>query len=456
MTESFIAFFRILLLLGIEGAVVSAFLLPAGSWLLPTTLALPTAAFINVLLVFAFTVVGMSLSPVSLTFAHLLVTIITFLLLVKKSDWLMDLDRTKYALSRRGFAVVIASLVLLGLNVLYSASHAVVLPSIQYDSATNWTMRSRISYEDRSIAFDESEVRGMAKPQYPFLFHALQITANQGQREWNDTVANIILYLLSLSTFTALFLLTRRLCGTAQAAATIAAILGIPLLGLHLAQGYGDVNLAQYLLLSLATFALWLDAPHGRGWKWLLLSGVFTAACVWTKSEGLVFGLATWIFVLALIVVRSRSLLYQTKWPAITAVTLAAPWPIFAWAKGLSLTPHSSDTMIGLRTEGIAEAFYGLFSRGSFGIGWYAAVLLVPVLIVAFHRRDRTVRRRLSPALLLGIIVTLQVLFIYLATPNVRFLLNAESYYRQMMIPLAMLLLAASLCIDTKNVAASA
>jgi hypothetical protein len=41
-------------------------------------------------------------------------------------------------------------------------------------------------------------------------------------------------------------------------------------------------------------------------------------------------------------------------------------------------------------------------------------------------------------------------LFIYLMTPNVRFLLNAESYYRQMMIPAAMIFLALGLILKKK------
>lgn len=450
--DSFFAFLRITILLLIEGAAIAVFMLPSGSWLLPVALGLPVAAFVNVLVVFLLTILGIPLSQITLLGVHLLLTAGIIILVVRKDRWVMDVDRTKEKVMPRMQKMLFgASLLLIAINLVYSFSHAVLLPTVQYDSATNWTMRSQISFYDRSIAFDPTEIRGMAKPQYPFLFHALQITANQGQDAWNDTAANAILYILSLGTFGALFLMIKRLRGGTHAAATVAAIVSIPLFGLHLAQGYGDLNLAQYLLLSLCSLGLWLQAPKGKNWKWLLLSAMFVTACVWTKSEGVLFGLAPWILILALVVFRSRSLRKPMKWPIISAITLAAPWPIFAWAKGLSLTPHSSDTMIGLRSEGVQEAFLGLFSRGSFGIVWYALALLIPVLLVAFKRRDQHSERSLSPTLLWGLILFIEVLFIYLMTPNVRFLLNAESYYRQMMIPAAMLILAISLCFQNKE-----
>lgn len=452
MIESFFAFLRITLLLLIEGAALAVLLLPSGSWLLPVALGLPIAAFVNVLVVFLFTVAGVSLSQMTLTGLHLLLTAGLIILVVRKDQWVMDLDRAKEAAMTKPARIIFGvSLLLIAVVIVYSFSHAVMLPTVQYDSTTNWTMRSQISFYDHAMAFDPTEVRGMAKPQYPFLFHALQITANQGQHAWNDTAANTILYLLSVSTFGALFLMIKRLRGSVHAAASLAAIVTIPLFGLHMAQGYGDLNLAQYLLLSLCCMGIWLQAPKGKNWKWLLLSAVFVAASVWTKSEGVLFGLAPWILILILVAIRSRSLRRPMRWPVLSAIVLSVPWPIFAWAKGLSLTPHSSDSLVGFRPEGVTEVFLGLFSRGSFGIVWYALALLVPALLVSFKRRDPSVERALSPTLLWGLLLFLEILFIYLMTPNVRFLLNAESYYRQMMIPATMLILACCMCMDVRN-----
>lgn len=441
-----------ILILMIEGAAIAALLLPAGTWLLPLWLSLPIAALVNVLLVFIYTVAGIPLSAGSLLGGHLLVLAAAVILIFRKPPLVLDqADRLPERKTRTGMAVTICALVLLGMNAVYSFSHAVMLPSNQYDSATNWTMRSQISFYDKAIAFDADEERGMAKPQYPFLFHALQITANQSLPHWSDATANAILLLLSVCTFCGIFSLVRSIRGTQHALLTVTALVGLPILGLHLAQGYGDLNLVQYLLLSTACLARWIESADRRRNRWLILSGIFVAASVWTKSEGILFGLGAWLFTVAIICGRNSTTWNDARNAMIAAVAIAMPWPIFASVKGLSLTPHSSDTMIAFHSEGLREAFAGLFSRGSFGITWYALALLVPAILVFGQLKDPHVERRQRPILLLGLLALAGFLFVYLFTPNVRFLLNAESYYRQMMLPGALLILGCSLCLKRRD-----
>lgn len=451
MMQSFIPFLEISLLLLIVGTMLAMFLLPKATMGLAIALGLPLGALLNAFLVYDLTVLGIPLTKASIVFGHLFMIGVLTLLMYKRPVLLMDLERpeknVKPQRSRTEKTVIAGALVLITMTVVYSVVHALALPTAQYDSLTNWTMRSRISFEDKHMAFDQGEDRGMAKPQYPFLFHALQITANQGQTEWNDTAANGILYLLSLSTFGALFLMIRKLRGTTQASVAIAAVLSIPLLSVHTAQGYADLNLLQYVALSLVCLGMWVESGHERKNRWLVLSGVFVAASVWTKSEGLVFGLLPWLVVMALLCGIGKNA-KKTVLPAvIVAFVLAAPWPVFAWMKDLSLTPHSSDTMLQFHPEAIKEALSAMFGRGSFGITWYALLVLVPSLIVASIKKHPGVSCRHAPLLFWGILMTAEILFIYLCTPNVRFLLNAESFYRQMMIPAGMLILACSLCV---------
>lgn len=436
-----------ILILIFEGTAVSALLLPTGSWLLPFALSLPISALINVLLVFIWTVIGVPLHPLSLIGGHMVILVGALLFLKQKSFLLLEQARLPHIpLQGTKKILFIASGVLIAMNVAYSFTHAVLLPSNQYDSATNWTMRSKISFYDRAIAFDKTEDRGMAKPQYPFFFHALQITANQLLPRWSDTAANVILFALSVCTFSALFSILRMLRGKAHAILTIALLMGIPLLGMHMAQGYADLNLIQTLLLSMTCLAAWVESVHPRKQRWLTLSGIFAATAVWTKAEGLLFGLLPWVCTVAVLSTVMKVSWKDLQRPFIVTILLAVPWPLFAVLYGLSLTPHSSDTIIAFHAEGVSEAFSGLMSRGSFGITWYALLFAIPMIVFAGWKKHAAILRTEVPLLLPGFMTFFGFLFVYLWTPNVRFLLNAESYYRQMMLPAALLLLACSLC----------
>jgi hypothetical protein len=447
---AFIVFIGVTAILLLEGMLLARILLRT-NWWLATALALPFASLVNVLITFVWTIVSVPLTPLSLIGTHLLATLILGIYCWKKTAPVFDAPVQAAASTPSHITLTALCIILLAMISLYSFAHAILLPTFQYDSATNWTMRSQISFVNQRIAFDPTEERGMAKPQYPFLFHALQITANQGQRHWNDTAANAGLFLLSIGSFASIAMILARRRTRLAALVTTTLIIGIPLLSLHLAQGYADLNLVQALLLSMSCFAIWMESKESTARRWLIGSAFFVAAAVWTKSEGVIVGLLPWLFLIGMRAMKERSFRKDATIGAAVALGLSLPWEIFALAKGLLLTPHSSDTAIGFHPEGISEAFFGLMSRGSFGITWYVLPVMLMLLFVLKQTQNKLFSRTQQLLLVWGGIVFFEMLFIYLCTPNVRFLLNAESYYRQMMVPAAMLLLACGWCFDERG-----
>ena len=423
----------------LEGWVVASLLFQRSRAALLAA-ALPFAALSNVFLFFLWTIAGLPLRWTTLLPAHLLV--IAALLLVRhfwmqKSDTLIPPVPEFPTSSIRWDQILrIACLLLLGMTALFSLVHAVLLPTFQIDSLTNWTMRSKLSFLDEHIAFDTDEVRGMSKPQYPFLFHALQILVNEGNTVWHDQSANGILFLLNIGSLVSLFFVVRGLRGTTQALVTVTLLTGIPLLGFHLAGSYADMHLALFLLLALGWFC---TALARRERSSLFASALLVAAATWTKSEGIVIGLLPWTLLLLLCWKQFGRL--RVLQALGIAWMCSVPWPLFLLMRGLSLTPHATDTRFGWHPEGVLPALQGLFSGGSFGIVWYALPAIIVLLFSAHRRRSPQVDSLLLLTLLWGIVAFLLVLATYLLTPNISFLLSGQSFYRQMMIPPALMLL---------------
>ncbi len=434
---SFLPFIGVTILLVFEGYLCARILLKERLNLLPLALSLPLSAFINVLLVFLYTLTTVPLSARSLLVGHLVIIAILWFLGRKMHLHAPPPLPSSPISSWTKRLLLVGSMVIVASTTVYAFSHAVLLPSFQYDSATNWTMRSKISFYDQHIAFDQTEDRGMAKPQYPFLFHTLQITANQGQAVWSDTIANSIHFLLSVSSLVALFVLIRREKGLFLATVGIALCMCVPLFALHLAQGYGDITMVLEVALSIAFLALW---HIHRDKRYAILSAVFVASSVWTKTEGLFFGLAPWL--VTFILLAQKKLSKETLLPLAVAVLLSLPWPLYAMLSGLRLTPHSTDTSFGWHADGFHELFPALFGRGSFGITWYA--LPVTMLLFGFlaFKKDERIARTALPLFVWGILSFFETIFIYTFTPNVVFLINSESFYRQMLTPAVLLILA--------------
>ena len=281
-------------------------------------------------------------------------------------------------------------------------------------------MRSKISFESQTMLFDSAG--GLVeKPHYPFLYHALQITAMQFVPEWSEPVANGIHFLLTLSSLFAVYLLLSKMKGARYALVTSALIVSMPLMTLHTGGSYADITLISFALLS-ATLLM-----SGE----LLLSALLIAACVWTKAEGLFFCLIPWL--LCLFMIRGKR-----KTPALTALALSAPWLIFALWNGMSLTPHgTADTSLTFNLQAISYQLQALFVEGSFGILWYLLLILVPISL--YQLMNRKLPREDAAVLLWGLFAFFGFVAVYLFTSNTEYLILGQSFDRQMLLAASLL-----------------
>lgn len=424
-----LTFLGIVTLLTLSGAAVSR-CVRAGRRIdvLDVCMGLPIGACGAALLCMLWTIVGVPLTGWSLLVPHL--ALICLLFPLRRHEHNIVVVPVHHRLP---WPILALSGVIVATTLGSSFVHAVVLPTFPYDSLTNWTMRSQISWADRAIAFDRTEDRGMAKPNYPILFHALQITANAGATSWSDRRANAIHWLLSLSNIVAAFLLLRRRMGAARAFVSIAALFSIPLVALHLWQGYADITLTLTCLLAL----LWMeDGRHRNDETSWTMSAILVAAATWTKAEGLPFCLMPWLLLSVFPLPRTRHDMTRVARRVSVGAVLGLSWIVVALSRGFSLTPHATDTQGEVHLEAFKEILPALFSRGSFGIAWY--VLPVATLLALWSRKSRSLKRSWY-GLAWGWLVFVGMIGVYTLTPNAVFLLNGESFYRQMLLPLALI-----------------
>ncbi|MDD5103834.1 MAG: hypothetical protein PHX93_05565 [Candidatus Peribacteraceae bacterium] len=413
--------------------------------LLCLALALPFAALFNVLLFLLFMLCGIPLTTVSLWIGH--ACIVAGLLLVRQflPPTGHDSDPALLSSLRLPRIIIALCLFILAGALVYGFAHAWLLPPFQYDSFTNWLMRSKMSFLEQRLVFDNAfPHEAVRKPHYPFLVHALHLMANAGQSSWRDQLASGMTFLLSVSLLFGSFLMIRRVVGASLALFALTLVVGIPLFGLHLGEGYADHLLAEEGLAALAAFALYRSS--GRK-SVLLLSGLLAAAAVWTKAEGMFFVFLPWLL-LALLSVRPLALR-----PLFPPLLLAAVWPVFLFLKGLAFTPHgSTDLLVDYHPESLRTVLSVLLYGGSFGPFWPLLFAGMVCLAIASARRspgatfgggDR--RERLS-LFLPGALCFAIVIGVYVFTPNVSYLLNGESFDRQLLTPAAMLVLPLVLC----------
>lgn len=410
-------------------------------------------AITNVLLIFVYTLAGLPLMFWTLIPGHAAILAVLWLLESRRIFHapvlqVTDAPQKLWMGSKLQKGITAVSLVLLTVTCVFSFVHAIILPSISFDVFTNWTHRAQVSWSDQAIAFDDSEIRGVAKPQYPFLVHGLQIFVHQGQRDWSDRAANTVTWILTITSLGAALMMLRKLSGTLNALIAITVMTQIPLFGIHLSAGYADVHLAMYAVLALLALAQWERTRDSHA---LALSSLLVLGSLWTKSEGLYFVFAPWAVALGILWLKNRGQLKPLLWALVTPLLCFVPFLGLILSKGLPLTPHSSDGSFGIQWEGFKVLPTALWSDGSFGIIWF----VIPIVMISILLKKKTPSLKLEPwnlaLLAMCLLSLLGVLFIYLFTPNVGFLLNGQSFYRQMLLPAALLITWCALMLGSKN-----
>lgn len=427
---SFLAFGVSLLLLTGEGWLAASRMVSGRS--LRFALALPLAALINALLFLLLTVLRIPLVAFSLWIGHLCVFLALALIVhffpAPHDDARAPVRPWTLPPSLRLFCLFI-----LGSALLYGFFHSSVLPPFQYDSFTNWLMRSKLSWLEQHLVFDNAfPHEAIRKPFYPFLVHGFHILANTGQETWRDGMAGFMTFLLSTSLLASAFLLLKRTVGFSLALLTVTVIVSIPLFAMHMGEGYADHLLAEQALVSLAAFVC---AERGCLRRGILLSGLLAAAAVWTKAEGLFFVFLPWLLLVLLAVSLKRLRAFDGVSAVLVSLVVAGLWPLFVLLKGFAFTPHgSSDFTIGWHPEAFPAMLRVFFAGGSFGPFWAMFLIALCTLFLAE-------RRRLPWSLFLpGILSLATVIGIYAFTSNVTYLLNGESFDRQLLTPAALLI----------------
>jgi len=116
-------------------------------------------------------------------------------------------------------------------------------------------------------------------------------------------------------------------------------------------------------------------------------------------------------------------------------IIIASPWYLFTILIGLDLSPHGIE--VAFHPEALKAMFQQLFLLGTFGIHWWAIVIMFVILI----NKDR-LKFIKQPSFLWGILALIFILGTYTFTADVRGLINGDNFSRVMLLPTTLLTIA--------------
>lgn len=257
-------------------------------------------------------------------------------LILKSGMSLADLfppGRPKSPASGVKLAILVVLAGWLTLKLWFVVSEGALLPVHDWDSWANWSAGAKFFFYERGLALSQADEHFFGRGyrlylNYPLHDPLLQVWVALCLGEFNEVYVKFWNVLYYTGIVGLVFAAVRREASALLAVLAAFLTASAPLLTYHAFDAYADLPLAFHGLaaavcLRLAVEAVEKDLRGGSGP--LLLTGVFVAASLWTKQEGLFFVLAFGAAILLLHLVRKAPPRGMLSFAAPIAV-VAVPW----------------------------------------------------------------------------------------------------------------------------------
>lgn len=305
-----------------------------------------------------------------------------------------------------------------------------LIPIYAWDAWANWSVGAKLFYYTKSLLLDTSTqdffTRGAVSriTNYPIHNPLMQTWMSLWIGRFDEVLVKfwVPLYLVSIVVY--LYSLTSKELGRLPATAITVIFLSSPLLSYHAIEVYSDLPLGAYLFFALAAF---LQAIRGKQ-SYVPLIGIFSAAAIFTKDEGLFFVFPLLVSAAIFFWQRKANTAdgRRTITTLLISLLLIAPWYSFKVYYGLGLGVGSKYMEFTFHPEILVAVARVLLKLESFNV----IFIFLPILLVAAGKPDREFLHLISPVIFYAVFFFM--LYIFTTYYN-NYLMNSAVFFRNIL-----------------------
>lgn len=312
-------------------------------------------------------------------------------------------------------------------------------PTIFWDAYTLWNYKAKVIYYAHGVSMNPADegFLGGAYAHYPLNLPLIRAWTAFFTGEWDDSIVNLHAVVLFVCLLGLVFAVLKKEVGKLPAMVFTYILTGLPVLTYNVISGYADIAVGYYFLASVIMLFYWHKTRNN---KFLVFAGMISAIAMFTKNEGVAI-------VLPAVFLTFLSCLFTTRhsWKFILGSICSfflSSFIILFWLSksgALSAIIEISEirgTRFTFHTEGLMPLFHHLFLYRNFNIFWAGVILVMAIRWKKVFRPDA--RFFMIPAL----VSLSMVLYVFLFTSNVQWLINGTTINRTMVIVIPVLLVA--------------
>ncbi len=316
------------------------------------------------------------------------------------------------------------------LKFIFVVFEASIWPIYAWDSWDNWSLMAKFFYFTKGIATKSSEYF-LGKGYRTFLSYPLhnplmQVWFAMCLGNFHEVYVKFWSSLYFISTISSVFWALKRESSIIIALIFAFFLSSVPLITYHAFTAYSDLPLAYYALAS--GICIWAYLRKSNDFKLLLLSGLFSAFCVWTKLEGSFFFIANFCVILFhgrknFVAIFKKLLVF-----IIPSLVIVLPWTGLLLLNNISFGRGKElPSNFTLHFEVFPVIFEQLFLSANFS-------LIFPFfVIITILGRKSILRTDLKYLYFTLVFILSCFMMIYLTTNNFRWVLNLTAINRNIL-----------------------
>ncbi len=320
-------------------------------------------------------------------------------------------------------------------------------PVLFDDAYTTWNYKAKIIYYSSAadVTINGERIFQGPFPHYPLHLPIMRAWIAFVVGQWDETFVNLHSFVVFLCLITMAYEFLRKMIGSMRALLFTAILTGIPVLIYNVVSGYADLAVGYFFLA--ATIMLFYWQKTGR-YRLLIYSGILLSTAMFSKLEGIAI-----VFPALFIALLSYLLTARQTWKDtlgsmglfILSSALVVLWLKDSQALNALIAVFGvNGSAVSFHPEGLIPLLKNLFVYRSHNLFWFGILFL-------FLWKGRTALRPDARFFLIPSVLALAaILFVFLFTSNIAWLLNGTTINRTMLIVIPMLTITGGLLFVTE------
>lgn len=238
----------------------------------------------------------------------------------------------------KGLLIIFTIAIIWKLSVMFF--NAFVIPPFFDDAISCWSYKAKVIYFNSLLEMDPENplFLGGAYSRYPLGSSLFRVWIATVMGSWQESYIQLHSFLMLISIILIVFINLQEYASLLTRMISSYVIASIPLFSTHAYAGYADIILSCYITVAFILLIKWFFQKENRI---LIIAGISMAMAIFTKNEGLVLYLPSFLLIFSFYCHKAKIRLYEQLKPLslllFTIFIIAGPWILFKIFYGIPL-----------------------------------------------------------------------------------------------------------------------